>query len=115
MPQRPATSRTGHRSQIEQFHLAICGDFFLEEGVAALHDYLHPTWENITIIAYYRRYYDWIVSCYSESSRLSFAQAWHIFQQNSTDRLRESLLNILTNTELPFPKEFLEVHRHLLT
>ena len=84
-----------------------------EEGVAALHDYLHPTWENITIIAYYRRYYDWIVSCYSESSRLSFAQAWHIFQQNSTDRLRESLLNILTNTELPFPKEFLEVHRHL--
>ena len=68
-----------------------------EEGVAALHDYLHPTWENITIIAYYRRYYDWIVSCYSEVSRLSFAQAWHIFQQNSTDRLRESLLNILTN------------------
>jgi hypothetical protein len=103
----------GHRMNNSILLSAETFSYLDEEGVAALHDYLHPTWENITIVAYYRRYYDWILSCHSEISRLSFAQAWHKFQQNSTDRLHESLLNILTNTELPYPKQFLEVHRHV--
>jgi len=96
----------GHRGDNSILLSAETFSALEEEGVAALHDYLHPTWENITIVVYYRRYYDWIASYHSEVFRRSFTQYWHIFQQNSTDRVRSSLLNVLTNTE------FLEDHRH---
>jgi hypothetical protein len=67
-----------------------------EEGIKALHDYLYPTWENTIIIAYYRRYYDWIVSFHNQKSRQPFIKSWRRFQENSTDHLSLSLVNDLT-------------------
>jgi hypothetical protein len=90
----------GHRGDNSILLSAETFSALEEEGVAALHDYLHPTWENITIVVYYRRYYDWIASYHSEVFRRSFTQDWHIFQQNSTDRVRSSLLNDLAHNKV---------------
>lgn len=69
-----------------------------EEGIAALRDYLHPTWNNITIIAYYRRYYDWILSFHNEVSRTIMTKdPWRVFENNATDLLGASIVNDLTS------------------
>ena len=60
-----------------------------EEEVKAIYEYLNPTWKNITIIAYYRRYYDWILSFHNQ---VAIAEnPWPTFERNSTDFLVRSI------------------------
>ena len=69
-------------------------DNLVEDEVASLYEYLHPTWDNVTIVAVYRRFYDWLASVQAEVSRDVLARdLWYIFQQNSSDHLGRSLLD----------------------
>ena len=72
-----------------------------DAGILALHDYLHPKWDNITIVAFYRRYYKWILSVHSEASREEAARdPFAKIQANATDFLGRSILGDWTNLEL---------------
>ena len=71
-----------------------------EEGVKAIYEYLNPTWKNITIIAYYRRYYDWILSFHNQ---VAIAEnPWPTFERNSTDFLVRSIVDDLNYFSLEF-------------
>eukprot|EP00984_Skeletonema_dohrnii_P036442 scaffold37444_cov144-Skeletonema_dohrnii-CCMP3373.AAC.1 len=78
------------------------------EGVEKLHEYLSNRWDNVTIVAAYRRYYEWIVSFYNERQKdVIFNDA---ISANKTDRLLPSLYH-----ELRFNSVFNEEIRHKYT
>jgi len=78
------------------------------EGVEKLHEYLSNRWDNVTIVAAYRRYYEWIVSFYNERQKdVKFNDA---ISANKTDRLLPSLYH-----ELRFNSVFNEEIRHKYT
>ena len=73
-------------------------DNLVEDEVASLYDYLHPTWDNVTIVAVYRRFYDWLSSFHREVSKNHMTtwltqDLWFKFQQNSSEHLGRSLLD----------------------
>lgn len=75
-------------------------DNLLEDEVASLYDYLHPTWNNVTIVAVYRRFYDWLISFHNQVSRAHIDMTtghtkdlWDVFQQNSSNHFGRSLLD----------------------
>lgn len=77
-------------------------DNLVEDEVASLYDYLYPIWENVTIVAVYRRFYDWLASFHNEVSKNHMTtwlthDIWHRFQQNSSDHLGRSLLDDFDN------------------
>lgn len=66
------------------------------EGVSSLHQYA-SRWDNVTIVAAYRRYFEWIVSFYNEKYRgLEFAKIVHA---NKTNRLYPSIFEELLNDQ----------------
>ena len=69
-------------------------------GVAKLKSYLDQAWSNVTIVATYRRYYDWIISFHHELNRIhrQFAQRnlWQAIQKNETDRLYPGIPDTLS-------------------
>lgn len=76
-----------------------------EEGVEALRDYLSNRWNNVTIVAAYRRYYEWVVSFYHE--RQKGFTLYETAKANKTDRLFPSLYH-----ELYFNTNFTEEIKH---
>mmetsp|Transcript_12812 Transcript_12812/g.21090 ORF Transcript_12812/g.21090 Transcript_12812/m.21090 type:complete len:489 (+) Transcript_12812:61-1527(+) len=73
-------------------------DNLVEDEVASLYEYLHPTWDNVTIVAVYRRFYDWLASFHNQVSKDHMTtwltqDLWYKFQQNSSDHLGRSLLD----------------------
>ena len=78
-----------------------------DEGVAALHQYTNR-WNNVTIVAAYRRYFEWVVSFYNEKYRdLKFYDVVHA---NKTERLYPSIYQ-----ELRFNQGFRDEIKHKYT
>ena len=74
---------------------------FADTGIAALHDYLQPNWLNITIIAFYRRYYKWILSVHGEASKhKSSRNPFAAIRANRTDFLGSTIRGDLSNDAL---------------
>ena len=78
------------------------------EGVEALQEYLLNRWDNVTIVATYRRYYEWIVSFYNE--RYKHHNLYDVAHANETDRLFPSLYH-----ELLLNHDFNDAIQHAYT
>ena len=78
------------------------------EGVEALEEFLSNRWNNVTIVATYRRYFEWIVSFYNE--RWKGVQLYDASHANKTDRLFPSLYH-----ELHFNHNFNNEIQHKYT
>ncbi len=67
------------------------------EGVSSLHQYVSNRWDNVTIVAAYRRYFEWIVSFYNEKYRgLKIVKIVHA---NNTNRLYPSIYEELLSDQ----------------
>jgi hypothetical protein len=67
------------------------------EGVSSLHQYVSNRWDNVTIVATYRRYFEWIVSFYNEKYRgLKIVKIVHA---NNTNRLYPSIYEELLSDQ----------------
>ena len=68
-------------------------------GVAELKTYLGQAWSNVTIVATYRRYYEWVVSLHRENNNIKRSLAghklWQAIQKNETERLYPSIQDTL--------------------
>eukprot|EP00985_Skeletonema_marinoi_P001740 scaffold696_cov239-Skeletonema_marinoi.AAC.6 len=68
-------------------------------GVAELKTYLGQAWSNVTIVATYRRYYEWVVSLHCEHNKikrhLAGHKLWQAIQKNETERLYPSIQDTL--------------------
>jgi hypothetical protein len=69
-------------------------------GVAELKSYLDQSWSNVTIVATYRRYYEWIVSYHHEVNRIkqsiAGATLWQAIQKNETERIYPGIQDTLS-------------------
>ena len=69
-------------------------------GVAELKSYLDQAWSNVTIVATYRRYYEWIVSFHHEVKRIkqsiAGATLWQAIQKNETERIYPGIQDTLS-------------------
>ena len=64
--------------------------------VQMLSQYLSP-WQNVTIVVSYRRYYEWLISYHNE---LSKKVKFDVFRANATEKLRPSILDFLSNSNI---------------
>ena len=73
-------------------------------GVAELKEYLDQAWNNVTIVATYRRYYEWIVSFHHEINKIKPPfignNLWQAIQKNETERLYPSIQDTLSRPEV---------------
>ena len=69
-------------------------------GVAELKSYLDQAWSNVTIVATYRRYYEWIVSYHHELNNIKQWAAgttlWQAIQKNDTERIYPDIQDTLS-------------------
>ena len=96
-PCRKDLLQSGHHISQQNHSLFVSAETFDHlniDGVAALSEYLRP-WSNVTIVASYRRYYDWLISYHNQ---LSKGDSVEVFQKNSTDKLRPSIYDALCDS-----------------